>query len=352
MGQGRRPAAHDEPASRWYRGLVRPLFFALPPETAHRLAHRLLALPLPWERIGAAVRDPALAASVAGLSLPNPIGLAAGFDKTGERVGALGRLGFGYVVCGTFTRRPRSGHPRPTIARSPRRAAMVNAMGLPNPGAEAAARALAERPRTAPTFASLADEEVDDVLESHALLEPHVDAFELNASCPNVSWGRDRDQETHLRTLVTELAARSSRPLAVKLPPFRTEVERAVVLALARIAREAGADALTCSNTVPVADRRLSVGAGGLSGRPLLDDTVAAVRAVRAEVGAEVPIHASGGVFTPADALACIGAGASTVQVYTGLVFRGPRIVGELTAGLLRALHERRVDLVSLVGAG
>lgn len=335
----------------WYRSVARPLLFAPPPEASHRVAQWLLALPLPWERLGRAERDPSLELSLAGLRLANPIALAAGFDKTGRHVDALGRLGFGYVVCGTFTRRPRAGHPKPRIVRYPRRMSMTNAMGLPNPGAEAAAGTLARVERGGPRVASIADEDLTDVLETHALLEPHVDAIELNASCPNVSWGRDRDNESHLTSLLRELGTRRSSPLFVKLPPFRTDVERGVVLALADIARRAGADALTVSNTLPVGDRRLSVGAGGLSGRALLDGTVANLREVRGATGGTLPLNASGGIFTPADALACIEAGATTVQVYTGLVFEGPGIVGEITRGLSDALRSRRADLAALVGS-
>ncbi len=141
------------------------------------------------------------------------------------------------------------------------------------------------------------------------------------------------------------------RPLFVKLPPFRTEVEREVVLALAAIAREQGADALTISNTLPVRDARVSIGRGGLSGRELLDVTLACVHAVRGAMGPEMPVNACGGISTPADALAAIEAGATTVQVYTGLVFRGPGVVGELTAGLADALRSRRIDLAALVGS-
>ena len=335
----------------WYRSVARPLLFAPPPEASHRLARWLLALPLPWERLGRAERDPSLELSLAGLRLANPIALAAGFDKTGRHVDALGRLGFGYVVCGTFTRRPRAGHPKPRIVRYPRRMSMTNAMGLPNPGAEAAAGTLARVRRAGPRVASIADEDVADVLETHALLEPHVDAIELNASCPNVSWGRDRDNESHLASVLRELGTRRSSPLFVKLPPFRTDVERGVVLALADIARRAGADALTVSNTLPVGDRRLSVGAGGLSGHALLDGTVANLREVRSATGGALPLNASGGIFSAADALACIEAGATTVQVYTGLVFEGPGIVGEIARGVSDALRSRRADLSALVGS-
>jgi dihydroorotate dehydrogenase len=331
----------------WYRTLARPAFFALPPESAHRLAHRLLGLPLSWERLGGAAKDPVLRASLAGIELVNPIGLAAGFDKTGARLDALGRLGFGYVVGGTFTRRPRAGNPRPRIVRHPARESMTNAMGLPNPGAEAAAATLARTPRTAPRLASIADEDVADAVEAHALLEPFVDGVELNASCPNVSWGRDRDNERHLAALLRELGARRSTPLLVKLPPFRTDVEREVVLALARIAVDGGADGLVCSNTRRVRDPRLSTGEGGLSGRALSAGTPRIVGEVGEATGRAVPIVACGGIWSAADAEACLRAGAVAVQVYTALVFRGPGVVSELTSGVAAARHSAAPALVA-----
>jgi len=152
--------------------------------------------------------------------------------------------------------------------------------------------------------------------------------------------------------LVRELGRRRSRPLFVKLPPFRTDVEREVVLALTAIAQEEGADALTVSNTVPVLEPRVSAATGGLSGRALLEGTLTNVRQVRRATGGAIPINASGGISTAEEALAAIEAGATTVQVYTGLVFRGPAIVGELTRGLGNALRSRRIDLAELVGTG
>jgi dihydroorotate dehydrogenase len=325
----------------WYRMVARPAFFALPPEAAHRLVQRLLGLPLPWGSLGRGARDPVLRTSLAGLDLENPIGLAAGFDKTGRHLGSLGRLGFGYVVGGTFTRHPRRGNPRPRIVRYPDRASMTNAMGLPNPGADDAARNLATTLRTSPRLASVADEAVEDVVQTHGLLEPHVDGIELNASCPNVTWGRDRNNEAHLAALLRELGTRRSTPLFVKLPPFRTDVEKEVVLALARIAVECGADGLTCSNTRSVLEPRLSTGQGGLSGGALFDRTPEIVSEIVAATGHAVPVAACGGVSSAADALACLDAGASTVQVYTALIYRGPGVVGELTSGLAAALGAR-----------
>jgi dihydroorotate dehydrogenase len=218
---------------------------------------------------------------------------------------------------------------------------MVNAMGLPNRGVRYAAERLRRLRRTAPVLISLADEEPEDVLANHALLEPLVQGVELNASCPNVAWGRDRDNEEHLRTLLRELSARRTKPLFVKLPPFQTEPEREAVLALAAIAQEGGADGLTYSNTRAVPEPRLAVRSGGLSGRALFEGTVAGVAELRRRWGPGPAINACGGVFSAADALECLDAGATSVQVYTGLIYEGPRVVRSITSGLAAALGGR-----------
>lgn len=332
----------------WYRSAVRPLFFALDPETAHRVALALLRLPLPWRAIGGAEVDLRQGVTLAGIPLRNPIGLAAGFDKSLRHLGALGRLGFGYVVGGTITREPRAGNPRPRIARDRADGALTNAMGLPNPGVEAAARTLSRTRRTAPRLVSVADEAVPDAAAVVERLAPLADALELNASCPNVSWGRDRDQEGHLGELLDAFSARTDRPVFVKLPPFTTAVEREAVLALARIAQDHGAAGLTCSNTLPVEDDRLSTGAGGRSGGPLARRTPSIVAEVVSATAGALPVNACGGVASPQDLLACLEAGATTVQLYSALIYEGPGIVGTLTAALTRELEERGATVPTL----
>lgn len=328
---------------RWFPAIGRPFFFALPPEAAHRVAMSLLALPAPWSRLGGTHPDRSLETDLARLRLRNPIGLAAGFDKSCRHLAALGELGFGYVVGGTVTRAARAGNESPRIARSPGHRSMVNAMGLPNPGAEAVAATLRDRPRgPAKQLVSIADEAIGDAVSSFELLEPLVDGVELNASCPNVSWGRDRDDEAHLRALVSALRERSPKPLFVKLPPFVTDTEREVVMALVGIAVDAGADGLTCSNTRGVQDRRLAIGRGGLSGRALWPHTPRIVAEVRGAAGDDVAVNACGGVFTANDVATCLDAGATTAQIYTALVYQGPAVVGELTCGLVERSRAAR----------
>jgi dihydroorotate dehydrogenase len=327
-GDGRNDGRNDG----WYGAVGRPVFFAIPPEASHRLATALLAVPLPWERIGGAARDGGLTVDLCGIHLRNPIGLAAGFDKACRRLDVLGRVGFGFVVGGTVTREPREGNPKPRIARSTRRRAIVNAMGLPNPGAAAAAWNLARTERTAPRVASVADEGLADAVATVALVAPHVDGLEVNASSPNAPWRHDPE---HVGKLLEAIRDVADLPLLLKLPPFRTDDERDVVTDLARRAVDAGAGGLVCSNTVPVTDARLAAGRGGLSGGPLTELTPRIVEDVAAATGRSVPIVACGGIFTGGDVRRCLDAGAVAVEVYTGLIYRGPRIVGALTNALV-----------------
>jgi dihydroorotate dehydrogenase len=292
----------------------------------------MLGLPLPWERLGHARRDPSLEVELCGVRLPNPIGLAAGFDKTCRHLGALGRVGFGFVVGGTITRRPRRGNPKPRIARDRPRRAIVNSMGLPNPGAEAASATLARARRTAPRVASVADEDLKDAVACVEMLAPHVDLLELNASSPNAPWRHD---PAHLTALLGAFRARTDRPVLVKLPPFTTDDDREQVLALARSAIDAGAAGLVCSNTLPIEEPRLAAGRGGLSGGPLTARTPRIVEDVAAATGRAVPIVACGGIFSPQDVRACLDAGATAIQLYTSLIYRGPSIVGDLLDGLV-----------------
>src|SRR5262245_8404571 len=326
--------ATDRPGSRgWYEAFGRRAFFSLDPERSHRVALAMLALPLPWGRIGHAVADPALATTVAGVPLANPVGLASGFDKAGERLAPLGGLGFGYAVGGTITLRPRRGNVRPRIARDPARRAIVNAMGLPNPGAHAVAAALARGRRTTSRWVSLADEELQDACAALDLVAPLADAIELNASSPNAGWIHRAD---HVGALVAAMRPRADAPLFVKVPPFTTDEERAGVEAIVEAAEQAGAAGLTASNTVPVADARMSTGHGGLSGGPLTARTPEIVAALSETTKGGLPINACGGIFTAADAQACLDAGASSVQVYTGLIYQGPAVAGRIVAGLGR----------------
>lgn len=320
----------------WYRSVARPVLFRFSPEAAHWLAGTALRLPLAWERVGGVPKDLGTETELAGIRLRNPIGLAAGFDKNCRELRGLGRLGFGYVVGGTVTRSPREGNAKPRIVRLGGRDSMVNSLGLPNDGAAAVAGRLRRLRATCAVLVSLGDEDVEDVVANYELLAPLVDGFELNVSSPNSPFrhGRsDSENEAHLVAVLRELSAVRRRPVFVKLPPFRSARERDATTALAHKAAEGGADGLTCSNTMPVSEPQLASGKGGLSGRELFAETPAIVEHMRRATG--LPVNACGGIFSASDARACLDAGAVTVQIYTGLIYEGPGLVGAVAQGLL-----------------
>ena len=316
-----------------YARLVRPLLFALPPEGAQAVAEFALKRAGLWKMLAPVLRAPVDGprVSLAGLDLANPVGMAAGYDKDCEFLPSLAALGFGYITGGTVTERPQPGNPRPRVLRKPREKALINALGFPSRGLEFAAAHLERTlrgPGHAPLIVSVSGVTVESIVRCHRRLEPLADAIEINISSPNTAGLRVFQEPVALSELLQEAGRGRSKPLFVKLPPYEDErAARDRILALAEVCARSGIDALTISNTRPTRDPRLAVGAGGLSGRPLLEDTLRMVAEVGDALSHTVAINACGGIFTGDDALRALDAGAMTVQLLTGLIYRGPGIV-------------------------
>lgn len=340
-----------------YKALLRPLLFLLPAETAQRAADVALRLRPLWRALAGylAVPDERLRVDWCGRRLAGPVGLAAGLDKSCEMLPALAALGFGYVTAGTVTVQAKPGHPRPRLFRDPARESLVNAMGFPNSGLDAAARAL-ERSREAlggtPVAVSVSGTAVDEIVACHRRLEPLVDAVEINISSPNTAGLRAFHEPAALAELIGRVSEDRAGPLVVKLPPYSPEdggASRDRALALARSCASEGVDAVTVANSRPVSDARLSVGSGGLSGRPIFPDMLRMVADVRSEVGERLAVNACGGIFTGEDAWAALKAGADTVQLYTGLVYRGPGVVRAINRELVAIMARENADSLASV---
>ncbi|MDE2838543.1 MAG: dihydroorotate dehydrogenase (quinone) [Chloroflexota bacterium] len=314
---------------------MRPLLFKLPPETAINASTRALSVRPLWRALGPYTDEVGLPASVGGVVLRNPVGLAAGLDKHCASLDSLAALGFGYVVGGTVTAQPRPGNPKPRVLRLTEQESIINALGFPGDGLDAALARL-ERLRRMPArvLVSIAALDAEETAECAVRLQPLVDGVEVNISSPNTAGLRRFQEPDALRGLLGMLNAVRLKPLFVKIPPWTNEQEREQVLALVRVCREEGVDAVTAANTVPVEDGRLATGRGGLSGRAILERMLAMLPDVRAELGSGVGLNACGGIASADDARAALEAGADTVQLYTGLVFRGPGLVEEICRGL------------------
>ena len=294
-----------------YRWILRPLLFRMPPERAQAVADYVLARSALSRILGSGLkmRNGRLFVELCGVTLENPVGLAAGYDKNCAMVGGLSRLGFGYLTVGTVTETPRPGNDAPRLLRLPKEESLLNALGFPGAGLEAAAAAL-ERSRDAAggtlLIVSVAGTAVDEFVRCHRRLEPLVDAVELNISSPNTSGLRVFQYPEELGRLIGSINDGREKPLLVKLPwcgvsgdgGSSRDEERARLAALARVCVDAGVDALTVANTRPMADERLSTGAGGLSGRGVFEDMLAMVADVRSEAGNSVAINACGGIFS------------------------------------------------------
>jgi dihydroorotate dehydrogenase len=354
-----------------YETLLRRLLFGLDPETAHELALGSLAR-LPqlsrWLRTAPAA-DPALRVEALGVSFPNPVGLAAGFDKNARAVPALASLGFGAIEVGGVTRAPLAGNPRPRITRRPEEEAIVNWMGLPNEGAAVIGRRLErlarewgrdprpasgtaaspERGRRARLSLNVAGERVEDYLEVLRRCAPWVDYATLNVSCPNVPAGRQLSDPGQIRALlqaVRETPELARVPALLKVSPDLSEPELA---SLVEIALEEGAAGMVATNT----SAALAGGRGGLSGAPLRARATETIRRIRRQAGDRLSIIGVGGIFTAEDAWEKIRAGASLVQIYTGFIYRGPAIIADIQRGLLRRLAEHGYcSLAEAVGTG
>lgn len=315
--------------------LLRPLLFRLDPEIAHGLGTRAMDLGLMrFKRPVVAPR------SLFGRRFENPVGIAAGFDKNATHVTGLTRLGFGFIEVGSVTARPSKGNPKPRLFRLPADAALINRMGLNNQGAAAVAQRLAglERP-SVPLFINVAKSHdsslsgraaIDDYVRSVTLLAPHADVLVLNVSCPNSGDGRTFEHPDALGPLLDAvMTAKGLIPLLIKLSP---DLPEDVLDAAVDLAIDAGAAGFTVANTtvkragLKTPDARLAdIGKGGLSGAPLFERTLTRVARVRSRT--TLPIVAVGGISTGAQAQAALDAGANLVQIYTGFVYGGPRIV-------------------------
>jgi dihydroorotate dehydrogenase len=331
-----------------YRHLLRPMLFRLPPEAAQKVADVFLRPVAPWRALSPLLRvdDPRLEVAWCGMRLKNPVGLAAGFDKDCRALGSLAQWGFGYLVGGTVTEQPRPGNPKPRLLRYPARESLMNALGFPGQGLEAAARRLdAARSGTTgtPVVVSIAGTTIDEVVRCHRRLEPLVDAVEVNISSPNTAGLRVFHDPDALSELVGRVSEGRQKPLMVKLPPYPAPGtsgggQREHALSLARACVNEGVDALTVANSRPAQDPGLAMGTGGLSGRTIFPDMVRMVGEIREEIGPDVAINACGGIFSGEDAWDALQAGATTVQMYTALVYRGPTTPRRINRRLLELM--------------
>jgi len=334
----------------------------LPAETAHRATIALTRLAGPLLP-PAPADDPRLAVQALGLRFPNPVGLAAGFDKNAEVPDAMLKLGFGFVECGTVTPRPQAGNPRPRLFRLPAHGAVINRMGFNNQGMARVANRLSRRRRNGIVGINIgankdSADRIEDYRLAFAALAPFADYVTVNVSSPNTPGLRGLQNRDDLRRLLSHLndvrtRDTARRPLLVKIAP---DLDAQALDDIADVALEAKIDGIIATNTTiarPPALTGAGAGeSGGLSGRPLFQASTRILRDMRARVGTALVLIGVGGISSGAEAYAKIRAGASLVQLYTALAFSGPGLVARIKRELLDCiLRDGYSQLSGAIGA-
>lgn len=341
-----------------YKSIIRPVLFLLPPETAHHLVFRLLRLPLLSKLLGRIYRfeHPALAREVFGIKFPNPVGLAAGFDKDARAYGQLTDLGFGFIEIGTVTPRPQPGNPRPRLFRLPADRGLINRMGFNNEGVDAAARRLQRRPghliiggNIGKNKATPNADAVKDYETAFEALYEYVDYFVINVSSPNTPNLRELQDKAPLTALLNHIQSLNRRkprpkPVLLKIAPDLTDAQLDDIIEIVQTTAIAGVIATNTTISregLGTPESKISaIGAGGLSGKPLTRRATEVIRYLHDQSAGAFPIIGVGGIFSPEDALEKLRAGACLVQLYSGFVYEGPALVRQIKQALVDNLHD------------
>jgi dihydroorotate dehydrogenase len=348
--------------------ILRQILFRLPPETAHELALHSLSL-IPPKFFTKSIAT--IPITCFGLSFQNPVGLAAGFDKNGIALQSLAALGFGFIEAGTVTYHPQSGNPRPRLFRLSEDQALINRAGFNNEGAAAFVKRVERNRPECVLGVSIGKSKItpleeanDDYLKSFELVYNVADYIAVNVSSPNTPQLRELQQSEQLTSLLSVLQLRGRElqkrhekyvPLLVKLSP---DLERNDLEMIVDVIKGLQIDGIIATNTTISRDNLhtdstlvAACGEGGLSGRPLKNVSTKMIAELYELTGGKIPLIGVGGIFTAEDAWEKISAGASLVQLYTGLIYQGPNIAQQINEGLSRILaREGFANLEAAVG--
>lgn len=340
-----------------YKGIIRPLLFAFPPEGIHRAVAKLLpvffSIPgvKPLMRKTMVVRDPRLERKLFGLRFPNPVGVAAGFDKEVSLYNELGYMGFSHVEIGTITPRAQAGNPKPRLFRLPEDQALINRMGFNNLGAEDCITKLKKKNPQIIVGGNIGkntstpnEKAADDYCFCFEKLFSFVDYFVINVSCPNIKdlqKLQDKDETLKILHAIQNInkAKDSPKPVLLKISP---DLSHGQLDDIIDIIRETGLQGIVATNTSPLRENlqtpreKISdIGQGGLSGMPIKHKSTRTIAYLHKKTGGTIPIIGAGGIFSAADAIEKLQAGASLVQVYTGFIYQGPGIAKQINSHLM-----------------
>lgn len=347
-----------------YKIILKPLFFLFQPETIHHIVFKIIKLLCSIPGISELIRrvyvinDKHLEIRLLGLVFPNPVGLAAGFDKDAKLFDELGNYGFGFIEIGTLTPKAQPGNEMPRMFRLTEDEGLINRMGFNNEGVTAAAERLKKRKTNIIIGGNIGknkntpnEEAEEDYVKCFEALFDHVDYFAVNVSSPNTPNLRALQDKEPLSKLLTHLKIINSqknnpKPILLKIAPDLTNEQLDDII---EIVKETKIDGVIATNTtisregLMTQDSRLkAIGAGGLSGKPLTKRSTEVVKYLSMKSNKAFPIIAVGGIHTAQDAIEKLNAGASLVQIYTGFIYEGPGIAKRINKRILKEFSERR----------
>lgn len=346
-----------------YKFIIKPILFQKNPEEAHHFTFgwikRLFNFPIikPMVKAMFSYENPALEREVFGLKFKNPVGLAAGFDKDAKLIDEMAMLGFGFIEIGTLTPKPQEGNPQPRLFRLPEDEALINRMGFNNGGVNEAVQRLKNRQTNIIIGGNIGknkvtanEDAVEDYLNCLEALHPYVDYFVVNVSSPNTPNLRDLQEKEPLKKLLTEVKKandlkRKPRPILLKIAPDLTVGQLDDIV---EIVLETKIDGVIATNTTidraeltTSQEKVAAIGAGGVSGKVLSKRSTEVIRYLAKRSNNAFPIIGVGGIFTAQDAIDKLEAGASLVQVYTGMIYEGPSMVKKIKKGLAEYLSRQ-----------
>lgn len=340
-----------------YKSLLKPLLFLKKPEDAHHLTFDLTKLTFNLPVINSLVssnfklEDPRLEREVFGLRFKNPVGLAAGFDKDAKLIDEMAMLGFGFIEIGTLTPKPQEGNPQPRLFRLPQDEALINRMGFNNGGVAEAVERLKKRKSDVIVGGNIGknkvtpnENAVDDYLYCLEALHPYVDYFVVNVSSPNTPNLRDLQEKEPLKQLLSAVKSANDqkakpKPILLKIAPDLTDGQLDDII---DIVKETQIDGVIATNTTIDRSKLITsksevetIGAGGVSGKVLGERSTEVIRYLHQKSNGAFPIVGVGGIFSAKDAIEKLEAGASLVQVYSGMIYEGPSLIKKIKKGLL-----------------
>lgn len=349
-----------------YKYIARPLLFRLPADTAHEATVRLASSMSKHSFLLNAVKpiythkDPALEQNIHGLNFPNPVGLAAGFDKNGTMAPLLARSGFGFLEIGSITANASPGNPKPRSFRLPADHSLINRLGLNNDGVQTIYRRLEKLNLPVPLGVNIAkthdpditgEQAIQDYVTSFEKLKNVADYITLNISCPNTSEGKTFEQPEPLNALLEHLEIGRDSSLPPVFVKFSVDLDDGLLEELIQICEDHAVDGYVATNTsakrqnLRTPHTQLNeIGRGGLSGRAIAERSTEMIRKIHQLTKGEKVIIGVGGISNTNDAIEKLKAGADLIQIYTALVYEGPSIVKRINKGLSRYMDEKGLE--------